>query len=111
MKVVLSAKEDARGLRSVMVARSELSVWVSGAAHPMEFVTLWARLTRLSAQVDPPAIFRTLFPRQLMESTGNAVLKTSLALLQSTFLQGLAKDYDKWAVNAAYRKAREVGKS
>jgi hypothetical protein len=28
MKVVLSAKEDSRGLRSVMVGRSELNVWV-----------------------------------------------------------------------------------
>ena len=29
MKVVLSAREDPRGLRSVMVGLSELSVWVS----------------------------------------------------------------------------------
>lgn len=84
MKVVLSAKEDSRGLRSVMVGRSELNVWV-----------------------DPPSIFRTLFPKRLMESTGNSVLRTSLNALQTTFLKGLALDYDKWASDPEYRKTRE----
>mmetsp|Transcript_53688 Transcript_53688/g.78663 ORF Transcript_53688/g.78663 Transcript_53688/m.78663 type:complete len:268 (+) Transcript_53688:50-853(+) len=83
VKVVLQGIQDPRGLRNVMTARSEITVWV-----------------------DPPPIFRLLFPKPLMVSTGNAVVKASLRLLQSTFLQGLASDYNRWALDAKYRDER-----
>jgi len=83
MRVVLSAREDTRGLKSVMVGRSDLSVWV-----------------------DPPSIFRAMFPKRLMESTGNAVLRSSLNRLQETFLKGLAQDFELWASDASYRATR-----
>ena len=59
IKIVLSTKEDATGLRSFIVGKSEINVWV-----------------------DPPQIFRALFPKQMMEETGNAVLRASLNRLQ-----------------------------
>jgi hypothetical protein len=34
------------------------------------------------------------------------VVKASLRLLQSTFLQGLASDYNRWALDAKYRDER-----
>jgi hypothetical protein len=59
IKVVLTSKEDATGLRHFMVGKSEINVWV-----------------------DPPQIFRALFPKPMMEETGNAVLRASLNRLQ-----------------------------
>ncbi len=61
IKIVLSCKEDTTGLRNFMVGKSEISVWV-----------------------DPPHIFRALFPKPMMEETGNAVLRASLNRLQVT---------------------------
>ncbi|EKX37995.1 hypothetical protein GUITHDRAFT_115755 [Guillardia theta CCMP2712] len=88
IKVLLQAREDVRGLRSMIVARSEVYVWV-----------------------DPPQIFRVMFPKPLMLETGNSVLKTTLNLLQTTFLKGLAQDYNRWAQDQAYRDQRRTGSS
>jgi len=88
IKVVLKGQEDPRGLRSMLVATTEVNVWV-----------------------DPPPIFRAMFPKRLMYETGNSVLRTSLNLLQNTFLQGLARDYNRWAVDQAYRHSRQNAKS
>ena len=83
VKVVLQGAQDPRGLRSMMTARSEICVWV-----------------------DAPQIFRVLFPRPLMVETGTAVLRSTLRMLQTTFLQGLAADYNKCAVDGKYRSER-----
>lgn len=72
------------GLRSKLVAQSEVNVWV-----------------------DPPPIFRAMFPKRLMYETGNSVLRTTLNMLQNTFLQGLARDYERWATDKAYRETRK----
>lgn len=84
IKVVLKGIEDPRGLRSKLVAQSEVNVWV-----------------------DPPPIFRAMFPKRLMYETGNSVLRTTLNMLQNTFLQGLARDYERWATDKAYRETRK----
>lgn len=83
VKVIIQGTQDPRGLRNVMTARSEITVWV-----------------------DPPPIFRLMFPKPLMVATGSAVVRSTLRLLQSTFLQGLASDYNRWAMDAAYRDER-----
>jgi hypothetical protein len=89
VKVVLAGRQDPRGLRSVIVCNSEISVWV-----------------------DPPPIFRMMFPKPIMTETGNAVVRSTLRLLQQTFLQGLASDYNRWATDAMYRAERQLyGKS
>ena len=84
VKVQLQGQEDPRGLRNMMTCNSEITVWV-----------------------DPPQIFRALFPKPLMLETGNAVVRSTLRLLQTTFLQGLASDYNRWATDAEYRQARQ----
>lgn len=83
VKVILEGVQDPRGLRSVITCRSEISVWV-----------------------DPPQIFRLMFPKPLMVETGNAVVRSTLRLLQTTFLQGLASDYNRWSSDDKYRGQR-----
>lgn len=83
VKVILEGVQDPRGLRSVITCRSEISVWV-----------------------DPPQIFRLMFPQLLMVETGNAVVRSTLRLLQTTFLKGLASDYNRWASDDKYRAQR-----
>ena len=57
--------------------------------------------------VDPPGPF-ALLPQSFAEKVGDAVMRTTLKALQSVFLNGLAKDYSKWATDEKYRAAREV---
>ena len=57
--------------------------------------------------VDPPGPF-ALLPQSFAEKVGDAVMRTTLKALQSVFLNGLAKDYSKWATDEEYRAAREV---
>ena len=67
-------------------------------------ITGWADI---GVGVDPPGPFAML-PNGFAEKVGDAVMRTTLKALQSVFLKGLGKDYQKWASDAEYRAAREV---
>ena len=57
--------------------------------------------------VDPPGAF-ALLPQSFAEKVGDAVMRTTLKALQTVFLKGLGADYQRWAIDAEYRAAREV---
>lgn len=59
IRVILSTETDRSSLRSELMCKSEISVWV-----------------------DVPVIFRAMFPKPLIEQTGNAVIFASLNIIQ-----------------------------
>jgi len=61
--------------------------------------------SHIKVLLDPPPPFSYL-PQAVLEATGNAVMSASLAVLQTTFIDNLAKNYDLWATNPVYRKDR-----
>lgn len=70
-------------------------------------ITGWADI---GVGVDPPGPF-ALLPNGFAESVGDAVMRSTLKALQTVFLKGLGKDYQKWATDADYRAAREIAAS
>jgi len=63
--------------------------------------------TDIGVGVDPPGPFAVL-PRSLTQRVGDAVLSTTLKVLQGYFIDGLAKDYERWAADEEYRLNRSV---
>jgi len=61
--------------------------------------------TDIGVGVDPPGAFAKL-PKGLTQRVGDAVLGTTLRVLQSVFIGGLAQDYARWANDDAYRLDR-----
>ena len=52
--------------------------------------------TDIGVGVDPPGAFAKI-PKGLTQRVGDAVLSTTLRVLLSVFIGGLAQDYAKWA--------------
>jgi len=65
--------------------------------------------SQIRVRLDPPLPF-SVFPKELLEATGNAVMGASLKSLQGSFIKNLAKDYAKWATSADYRTTRSLVK-
>lgn len=61
--------------------------------------------TDIGVGVDPPGPFAKL-PKSLTQKVGDAVLGTTLGVLQSVFVNGLARDYHRWANDEQYRRDR-----
>ena len=61
--------------------------------------------TDIGVGVDPPGPFAKL-PKSLTQRVGDAVLGTTLGILQSVFVNGLARDYHRWANDEQYRMDR-----
>ncbi|KAL7484741.1 hypothetical protein ACHAW6_010358 [Cyclotella cf. meneghiniana] len=61
--------------------------------------------TCIHVDVDVPRPFRSI-PKAILQSTGNAAMKVSMKYIQASFLQNLARDYEKWAYDLEYRKFR-----
>jgi hypothetical protein len=55
---------------------------------------------------DPPAPLSFL-GKAVLEMAANAILYTALSTLQRTFVKNLAKDYNHWAKDDAYRMSRQ----
>lgn len=60
----------------------------------------------IEIDVYPPGKFR-LIPRRVMERVGNAAMNFIVGLLQEEFVKGLGKDYERWAMDEAYRTERK----
>ena len=63
--------------------------------------------TDIGVGVDPPGAFAKL-PRSLTQRVGDAVLGTTLSVLQRVFISGLASDYERWAADEKYRTERAI---
>lgn len=63
--------------------------------------------TDIGVGVDPPGAFAVL-PRSLTQRVGDTVLGTTLKVLQKVFIDGLAKDYERWAADDDYRMNRSL---
>jgi hypothetical protein len=63
--------------------------------------------TDIGVGVDPPGPFVKL-PRSLTQRVGDAVLGTTLSVLQRVFISGLASDYERWAADEKYRTERAI---
>jgi hypothetical protein len=63
--------------------------------------------TDIGVGVDPPGAFAVL-PRSLTQRVGDTVLGTTLKVLQKVFIDGLAKDYERWAADEDYRMNRSL---
>jgi hypothetical protein len=63
--------------------------------------------TDIGVGVDPPGPFAKL-PRSLTQRVGDAVLGTTLSVLQRVFIGGLASDYERWAADEKYRTERAI---
>ena len=61
--------------------------------------------TDIGVGVDPPGPFAKV-PKGVSQRVGDAVLGTTLRVLQSVFVGGLAQDYQRWAYDEEYRSAR-----
>ena len=55
--------------------------------------------------VNPPPPFK-YFPRSILETTGNTVMNFALNTVETSFLEALGKDYEKWSQDANYRFER-----
>mmetsp|Transcript_82881 Transcript_82881/g.231146 ORF Transcript_82881/g.231146 Transcript_82881/m.231146 type:complete len:97 (-) Transcript_82881:14-304(-) len=62
--------------------------------------------SKIRVRVDPPDIFRRVFPRRFLETVGRATLRVALRVVLNGFVQALARDYERWAVDEAYRAER-----
>lgn len=65
--------------------------------------------TDIGVGVDPPGAFAKI-PKGLTQRVGDAVLSTTLRVLLSVFIGGLAQDYAKWANDETYRSSRTRAK-
>lgn len=61
--------------------------------------------TDIGVGVDPPGPFAKV-PKGVSQRVGDAVLGTTLRVLQSVFVGGLAQDYQRWAYDEEYRSER-----
>ena len=61
--------------------------------------------TDIGVGVDPPGPFSKL-PKSMTQRVGDAVLGTTLRILSSVFVGGLARDYQRWANDEDYRLGR-----
>eukprot|EP01041_Mallomonas_annulata_P010885 gene10885-22728_t len=64
--------------------------------------------SNIYVEVDPPAPFK-YFGKTVLETTGTLAMSIALRQIENAFVQSLAADYDRWAVNSAYRRQRERG--
>jgi hypothetical protein len=55
--------------------------------------------------VNPPQPFKSI-PSRVLEQTGNYVMKKALDFIELNFIQSLATDYGRWAVDPLYREER-----
>ena len=56
-------------------------------------------------EVEPPAPFK-YFSKRILESTGTLALSIALRQIENAFVTSLARDYERWALDAAYREVR-----
>mmetsp|Transcript_19062 Transcript_19062/g.35108 ORF Transcript_19062/g.35108 Transcript_19062/m.35108 type:complete len:262 (+) Transcript_19062:173-958(+) len=59
----------------------------------------------IDVDVDVPFPFTTI-PKKVLVLTANAAMKLSLKIIQATFVDNLARDYNKWANDVEYRNYR-----
>jgi hypothetical protein len=59
----------------------------------------------LAVDVFPPGRL-ALIPRRILEPAGNLAMSYALGLLLDSFMQGLGKDFERWALDDAYRAER-----
>lgn len=60
----------------------------------------------ICVDVDPPGPFARM-PKSLVETTGNAVMRVAMNLIQREFLKTLGRDFERWSSDDAYRDERE----
>ena len=61
--------------------------------------------TSIKVDVDVPRPFSSI-PKRIIERTGNAAMNLSLRYIQANFVDNLAEDYKKWAIDNEYRNYR-----
>ena len=64
--------------------------------------------SRIYVRVDPPPPFK-FFPRRVLETTGSLAMSIALNQIGNSFVESLAKDYDRWATDGDYRTTRALG--
>jgi hypothetical protein len=62
-------------------------------------------LAEIEVDVYPPSRFKVI-PRRLLARAGNMAVSYVLGLLLDNFLEGLGEDYERWAMDHAYREER-----
>ncbi|KAL7509945.1 hypothetical protein ACHAXN_007589 [Cyclotella atomus] len=63
--------------------------------------------TIIDVDVNVPRPFSSL-PKSFVQKTGNAAMKLSMKYIQRNFVESLAKDYERWASDAEYRRFRAL---
>lgn len=61
--------------------------------------------TIIDVDVNVPRPFNSI-PKPILQRTGNAAMKLSMKYIQGSFLQNLARDYEKWSNDEEYRMFR-----
>lgn len=64
--------------------------------------------SEIHVKVDPPPPFK-FFGKRVLETTGNLAMKIALRQIENAFVQALARDYERWAVDKPYRDDRAAG--
>lgn len=64
-------------------------------------------LTEILVKVDPPPPFN-LIPRDVLEATGNFAMAAATQQIEQGFLQSLAADYNRCAIDSKYRESRSI---
>jgi len=61
--------------------------------------------SELKVLVDPPGPFKRI-PKNVLEKVGNTIMKVALKRIEKAFITSLAADYNRWAIDSAYRQSR-----
>jgi len=64
--------------------------------------------SKIDVAVDPPAPFK-YFGKTILEKTGTLAMSIALRQIENAFVQSLARDYERWALDKEYRNKRARG--